>query len=67
MVELIGTATAAQRLSISQGRVRALIRNKRLPAQKLGRDYFIDPKDLAMVKIRKPGRPKKVAGHKKTK
>lgn len=58
-MELIGTALAAQRLGVSQGRVRALIRDERLPAKKLGRDYFIDPKDLAKVKDRKPGRPRK--------
>jgi excisionase family DNA binding protein len=58
-MELIGTAVAAERLGVTQGRVRALIRAKRLPAKQLGRDYFIDPKDLAKVKDRKPGRPKK--------
>ncbi|MGI8839059.1 MAG: helix-turn-helix domain-containing protein [Pyrinomonadaceae bacterium] len=56
---LIGTALVAQKLGISQGRVRALISAGRLPAKKLGRDYFIDPKDLARVKNRKPGRPTK--------
>ena len=58
-MNLIGTAIAAQRLGVSQDRVRALIKAKRLPAQKLGRDYFIDPKDLVLVKNRKPGRPRK--------
>ncbi|MGI8836151.1 MAG: helix-turn-helix domain-containing protein [Pyrinomonadaceae bacterium] len=58
-MELIGTALAAQRLGVSADRVRALIKAGRLPAKKLGRDYFIDPKDLALVKNRKPGRPKK--------
>jgi len=58
-MNLIGTAAAAQRLGVSQDRVRALIKAKRLPAKKLGRDWFIDPKDLALVKNRKPGRPRK--------
>jgi len=58
-MSLIGTAVAAERLGVSQDRVRALIKAKRLPAKKLGRDYFIDPKDLALVKNRKPGRPRK--------
>jgi len=58
-MNLIGTAVAAQRLGVSQDRVRALIKAGRLPATKLGRDYFIDPKDLTLVKNRKPGRPKK--------
>jgi len=30
-----------------------------LSAEKKGRDYFTDPKDLKLVKNRKPGRPKK--------
>jgi excisionase family DNA binding protein len=58
-MELIGTALAAQRLKVSQDRVRALIKAGRLPAKKLGRDYFIDPKDLVLVRNRKPGRPRK--------
>jgi excisionase family DNA binding protein len=57
-MELIGTALAAQKLGVSQDRVRALIKAGRLPAEKLGRDYFIKPKDLALVRHRKPGRPK---------
>ena len=58
-MNVIGTAVAAQRLGISPDRVRALIKAGRLPAQKFGRDYVIDPKDLALVKNRKPGRPRK--------
>ncbi len=57
-MELIGTALAAKRLGVGQDRVRALIKAGRLPAKKFGRDYFIDPKDLALVKNRKPGRPR---------
>lgn len=34
-----------------------MIRAKRLPAKQLGRDYFIEEADLALVKDRKPGRP----------
>ena len=58
-MDLIGTAEVAKRLGVSQDRVRALIKAERLPATKLGRDYFIAPKDLALVKNRKPGRPRK--------
>jgi hypothetical protein len=36
-----------------------LIWAQRLPAQKLGRDWFIEEKDLALVANRKPGRPPK--------
>jgi excisionase family DNA binding protein len=58
-MKLIGTAVAGERLGVSPDRVRALIKAKRLPATKVGRDYLIDPKDLALVKDRKPGRPRK--------
>jgi hypothetical protein len=34
-----------------------MIRDERLPAQKMGRDWFIKEKDLALVANRKPGRP----------
>ena len=60
-MELIGTKAAAERLGVSRDRVLALIHAKRLPATKLGRDWFINPKDLAKVKDRKPGRPRKGA------
>jgi hypothetical protein len=40
-------------------RVQVLIREGRLPAQKLGRSDVIDEGDLSMVKDRKPGRPPK--------
>lgn len=57
---MIGTAEIAKRLRVSAERVRALIKAGRLPsAKKLGRDWFIDEKDLALVKDRKPGRPRK--------
>jgi hypothetical protein len=36
-----------------------LITAGRLRAEKLGMQYFIKPADLAAVRIRKPGRPKK--------
>jgi excisionase family DNA binding protein len=58
-MNLIGTAEAGKRLRVSQDRVRALIKTGRLPAIKMGRDYFIDPEDLVLVKNRKPGRPRK--------
>jgi excisionase family DNA binding protein len=58
-MRLMSTASVAEQLGVSQGRIRAMIRAGRLPATKLGRDYFVDPKDLKLVKNRKPGRPKK--------
>ena len=36
-----------------------MINDDRLKAQKLGRDYVIDEKDLEPVRDRKTGRPKR--------
>jgi len=44
-------------LGVSGRRVRALIKVGRLPAQKFGKAWMIDKKDLQKVAIRKPGRP----------
>jgi excisionase family DNA binding protein len=59
MAGLITTIEAAKALDISQNRVNALIRSGRLPAQKYGWQWLIDRKDLAKVRVRKPGRPPK--------
>ena len=56
---MIGTVEAARRLKVTPERVRALIAVKRLPATKIGRDWLIHEDDLALVKNRKPGRPRK--------
>jgi excisionase family DNA binding protein len=58
-VKLITTSQAAIDLGVTSRRVLALIHAGRLPAQKMGRDYFIEKKDLAKVRVRKPGRPAK--------
>lgn len=58
-MEILNTATAAEKLKISAIRVRQLIREGRLPAQKVGRDYIIEEKDLNLVKDRQTGRPAK--------
>lgn len=52
------TAEAAKKLGVTPRRVLQLIRTGRLPAQRFGPTYMIDPKDLALVKNRKPGRPR---------
>lgn len=57
-MKIISTAEAAKRLGVTTNRVRALIDAKRLKAMKVGREWLIDPKDLAAVKVRKVGRPK---------
>jgi excisionase family DNA binding protein len=56
---MITTKKAAEILGVSPRRVTALITAGKLPAQKLGRDWLINKKDLDKVKERKPGRPKK--------
>lgn len=52
--KLIGTTEAAARVRLTPGRIRQLIGTGILPATRLGRDLFIDPKDLAAIKDR-PG------------
>jgi excisionase family DNA binding protein len=56
---LISSAEAAMRLGVHITRVQMLIREGRLPAQKIGRTYVVDEADLKLVQIRKPGRPRK--------
>jgi hypothetical protein len=41
-------------------RVQALIASGKLRAQRIGRDYLIDPADLPTLERRPPGRPRKV-------
>jgi excisionase family DNA binding protein len=60
-MELLTTSQAAKKLKVTPRRVIALIEAGRLPASKLGRDYVIQAADLARVKDRKPGRPRKNA------
>lgn len=56
---IIGTKRAGEILNLSKQRIHALIKENRLPAIKLGRDYAIDENDLYSLKPRKNGRPKK--------
>lgn len=56
---MIGTLQAADRIGVSQRRVQAMIASGRLRATKFGRDWAIDPRDLAAVKHRRAGRPGK--------
>lgn len=54
------TKEVAEKLKISVRQVQTLIRQKRLPATKKGRDWFIKEADLTLVKERKKtGRPPK--------
>jgi excisionase family DNA binding protein len=54
---LISSAEAARRLGVHITRVQVLIREGRLPAQKIGRTYVVNEDDLKLVEDRKPGRP----------
>jgi excisionase family DNA binding protein len=58
---MLTTAQAAEKLGISPRRVLALIQAERLPAEPFGPTYMIQEKDLALVKNRKPGRPRRAA------
>ena len=59
MDELLTTQQAAERLGITDGRVRQLILEGRLPSIKFGRSNVIRTADLALVEGIKRGRPKK--------
>lgn len=56
---LLTTKQVAERLGVTQSRVRALIQSGRLPSQQYGRDHLIKESDLTLVQERKPGRPPK--------
>ena len=64
---LISSAEVAERLGVHITRVQVLIREGRLPAQKIGRTYVVNEDDLKLVKDRKPGRPRKAQKQKATK
>lgn len=61
MANFITTKEAAARLGVNKQRVWQLIQSGKLPAQKVGRDWIIDEKDLERPEIRnrKPGRPRR--------
>lgn len=54
------TAQAAEKLKVGIRQIQKLISDGRLPAEKLGRDWFIEDEDLKLVNERpKTGRPRK--------
>ena len=57
VMRLLTTAEVAERLGVHQTRVQVLIREGRLPAQKFGKMFLVNEKDLKLVADRKPGRP----------
>lgn len=57
---MLTTKEAADQLGISVRRVVGLISEGKIEAQRVGRDYVIEPRVLAAVKVYgKPGRPRK--------
>jgi excisionase family DNA binding protein len=57
--ELLTTQQAAERLGLTDSRVRQLVLEGRLPAQKFGHLNMIRVQDLALVADIKRGRPTK--------
>lgn len=57
---LITTKEAAKILNVSEGRIRQLVADGRLPAVKVGQTNLVKESDLELVRERKrTGRPKK--------
>lgn len=59
MKELLTTQEAAEALGVTDSRVRQLIIDGKLPAQKFGRSHMIKRSDLKDVEIGNRGRPRK--------
>ena len=57
--KLLTTQEVAEILGVTRWRVNALIRDKRLKAEKFGRIWLVTPKAVESVKDRPTGRPKK--------
>lgn len=60
-MKMLTTKEAAERLGVTDVRVRAMIVSGRLPAEKFGKAHMIRESDLKLVEDRKPGRPPKQA------
>jgi excisionase family DNA binding protein len=59
-MEWLTTRQAAEKLGVSDARIRQMISNEQLPAQKFGHVHMINEEDLKLVENRKVGRPPKV-------
>jgi excisionase family DNA binding protein len=59
MIKGLTTTEAAERLGISPARVRRLVLDGRLPAEKFGRDLVIKESDVEAFQRLKGGRPAK--------
>ena len=64
-MKLLTTAEVASRLGVHRTRVNVLIKEGRLPAQRFGRAYLVQEKDLALIADRPVGRPPKQANIKR--
>ncbi len=60
-MKLLSAKEAAEKLGISDRRIRFLITDGKLPATRVGNSYVIQESDLKLVAERKTGRPKKEA------
>jgi excisionase family DNA binding protein len=58
-MKLLSAKDVAKRLNVHHTRVKFLIREGRLKAQKIGGAWVINEKDLKKLKILKSGRPRK--------
>ena len=58
-MKLLTTAQAAEKLGVHRTRVNVLIKQGRLPAQRYGRAFLVEEKDLVLVSERPVGRPHK--------
>ncbi len=62
IMKLISSKDAAEKLGVSDRRIRAMIKEGKIKAVNVGGGYVIEEKELAGVKTYgKSGRPKKVA------
>lgn len=65
-MKLLTTSEVADRLGLHRSRINVLIAEGRLPAERFGRVLLVNEKDLHLVEVRKPGRPRfKKPGKKK--
>ncbi len=57
--KLLSVKDAAETLKLSEQRIKQLIYEERLKAEKVGNQWIIKESDLELVKDRKTGRPPK--------
>jgi excisionase family DNA binding protein len=58
-MKMLTTREAADKLGVSDTRIRQMILSGRLPASQFGKAHVIKEDDLKLVADRKPGRPAK--------